>query len=636
MIVKLNLEEILKNLFTEGRINPEVSEESFEEVLLKLLANMVEGDIKVSEKAENEGNLHIQILQSDKDINLLPEEKKKIEQEIHKYISQFGIAGIINKLSLSFENLSELLGTENQKISTDKSSEPDENIDKQILSVKNLMNYELISTFDDDKNIDENEKSVKPADIELIGDRREINKTVNNSEISFQKETEEPEFLTLYESEENKILKDINLKVFGNKGEISQKEKYVLEMSEDKSISRFSESSYVRVQNIEKTPENINEQKNEINNPEIEKLQIKNSELKKEKDFINAENISESDLKDTYESSLKEINFSESYTRNIKNKSNNPEAIENRQLNLKNTLTQQENKENYNFQNISEYPERVSVSSEKENKILKTEINIKNKNVRIGANTESVERNPNFSERRDFPIEQAETGNFEKKEVYNNKPFINSNSDVEKENLPENRKTEIREFLKLTDINQKEQNKLLETFNRRENLIKEISVNYKDENVKENRNFPEEEIVQNTVFQKIEENPEENIYTERTSRKEIPFTGKGREVKSINIKLEDTQFRFRIYTETLSLNVDVKTKEAIQNYFSYLDVQRLIKSLQSMGINLEGFRINGTELGSKGFKHGRRDERDNIRKDETFVKEISDTSDSGSNFSLLL
>ncbi len=128
---------------------------------------------------------------------------------------------------------------------------------------------------------------------------------------------------------------------------------------------------------------------------------------------------------------------------------------------------------------------------------------------------------------------------------------------------------------------------------------------------------------------------EGEIQTLRTERREIPTQPQRQDVKQINLRIEDAFLRFRFQSEALS--VDIRIKEMIERNLSYLDVQRLSKSLQSLGLSLEGLKINGTELYPRGSKFGRREERRfNIEEDAVSDKKAPDSSADSPGLNLLL
>ncbi len=123
-----------------------------------------------------------------------------------------------------------------------------------------------------------------------------------------------------------------------------------------------------------------------------------------------------------------------------------------------------------------------------------------------------------------------------------------------------------------------------------------------------------------------ESNQEGAQATEQVVRKEIPHSQVKGEVKSVNIKFEDTQLSFRFNTTHSNLSVEVKAKNALENYITFLDAGRLQKTLSMLGVGLESMKINGNELISRSVRTVRRDlkERDIIDRNEG----ISEKADS--------
>jgi len=121
----------------------------------------------------------------------------------------------------------------------------------------------------------------------------------------------------------------------------------------------------------------------------------------------------------------------------------------------------------------------------------------------------------------------------------------------------------------------------------------------------------------------------------QTQRKDVLSQNYRQEVRQISLRIDDALLRFRFQNEFLS--VDIRAKEMIEKNLSYLDVQRLSRSLQSLGLSLEGFRVNGTELYAKTSRYGKREERRfNIEEDAGSIKEALSGPPDSSGLNLLL
>jgi len=94
-------------------------------------------------------------------------------------------------------------------------------------------------------------------------------------------------------------------------------------------------------------------------------------------------------------------------------------------------------------------------------------------------------------------------------------------------------------------------------------------------------------------------------------RESVPLAPRS-EIKRVELKLESAHMRFLLQKE--NLQVEIMMRERIENHLSYMDAQRLYRNLQTLGVNLEVFRINGVDLSPRPPKTGRRDDRgrDNI------------------------
>ncbi|EDP76461.1 hypothetical protein [Hydrogenivirga sp. 128-5-R1-1] len=118
-------------------------------------------------------------------------------------------------------------------------------------------------------------------------------------------------------------------------------------------------------------------------------------------------------------------------------------------------------------------------------------------------------------------------------------------------------------------------------------------------------------------------------------RREHTYQPPGKpEVKHINVRFEDAHLKFKFQSE--SLNVDIRINQDIQRHLSYLDVQRLSRNLESLGISLESLKVNGSELTGKGSRGGKRSERVNIKEEDGVDKKVLRSSSDSPNLNLLL
>ncbi len=108
------------------------------------------------------------------------------------------------------------------------------------------------------------------------------------------------------------------------------------------------------------------------------------------------------------------------------------------------------------------------------------------------------------------------------------------------------------------------------------------------------------------------------------------------EIRHLQVRFDDTQMRFRL--QNTHLQVDIKLKEEIRNALTYMDIQRLSKSLESLGLSLESFKLNGIELAGRNNRNIKRDEKErfNIRSKDEAPEKVSDSSLGGFNLNLLL
>ena len=137
---------------------------------------------------------------------------------------------------------------------------------------------------------------------------------------------------------------------------------------------------------------------------------------------------------------------------------------------------------------------------------------------------------------------------------------------------------------------------------------------------------------------KVEDQPvDRNTQTQEvlTRQRDIP-QNRSVEVRQLSVKIEEMSLKFRLQGNNLS--VEIRTPQEIQNYMSFLEIYRLSRSLQSIGVALDSLRVNGTDLVPKGSRFPRREERErfNIRGDEGTSEKVSRSPDHSSDLSLLL
>ncbi|WP_457600025.1 hypothetical protein [Hydrogenivirga sp.] len=138
------------------------------------------------------------------------------------------------------------------------------------------------------------------------------------------------------------------------------------------------------------------------------------------------------------------------------------------------------------------------------------------------------------------------------------------------------------------------------------------------------------------VFHNVgEQARSEEQETAQVYRREQPQSPPSRaETRQVTIRFEDTHLRFRFHND--SMNVEIRTAQDIQKQLSYLDVQRLSRNIESLGISLESLKVNGSELTGKGSRSGRRSERFNIREEDGADKKVLHSSSDSPDINLLL
>ncbi len=108
------------------------------------------------------------------------------------------------------------------------------------------------------------------------------------------------------------------------------------------------------------------------------------------------------------------------------------------------------------------------------------------------------------------------------------------------------------------------------------------------------------------------------------------------EIKHINLRFDDAYLRFKFRNENMS--VDIRLREQVESYLTYLDVQRLHRNLQAIGVNLDSIRINGLEFSQRSSKSSRKDSREriNIKEDADNNKKASYSPADSVDINLLL
>ncbi len=142
-----------------------------------------------------------------------------------------------------------------------------------------------------------------------------------------------------------------------------------------------------------------------------------------------------------------------------------------------------------------------------------------------------------------------------------------------------------------------------------------------------------------TVGFDFSQNPRNDVEAEEVQqiqRKEPPLPEQRQTTKNLSLRFEDVNLRFKFQSNYLS--VDVRSQENLENKLSYLDVQRLAKSLEGLGLSLSALRVNGTEFTPKNPKYSKREERQrfNIRENERVAEETFNTGADSVNINLLL
>jgi len=132
--------------------------------------------------------------------------------------------------------------------------------------------------------------------------------------------------------------------------------------------------------------------------------------------------------------------------------------------------------------------------------------------------------------------------------------------------------------------------------------------------------------------------PEETNTLQQVQRKEIPHNTFRGEVKSVSIKLEDTQLNFRFNTLQQNLSVEVRTRTALENYITFLDAGKLQKTLSMLGVGLESMRINGNEIVQRSGRTLKKDlrERDIIDRNEGIAEKADSRPFNSSGLNLFL
>lgn len=93
---------------------------------------------------------------------------------------------------------------------------------------------------------------------------------------------------------------------------------------------------------------------------------------------------------------------------------------------------------------------------------------------------------------------------------------------------------------------------------------------------------------------------------QHTERVEKPQPLSTYETRHLNLRIEEGSIRFTILGDRLRLSINLN--EDFYGHPTPLDVQRLLQSLQSLGLNLEVLRFNGNNLYSSDHRQGSRRE----------------------------
>ncbi len=108
------------------------------------------------------------------------------------------------------------------------------------------------------------------------------------------------------------------------------------------------------------------------------------------------------------------------------------------------------------------------------------------------------------------------------------------------------------------------------------------------------------------------------------------------EVKYLRVRFEDAHLRFKL--QQSYLQVEINLKEELQNAFTYMDLHRLAKSLETLGLSLEGLKVNGMELVGRNNRNAKREDKDrfNIKDRDETVEKTGYSPSYSTNFNLLL
>ncbi len=135
-----------------------------------------------------------------------------------------------------------------------------------------------------------------------------------------------------------------------------------------------------------------------------------------------------------------------------------------------------------------------------------------------------------------------------------------------------------------------------------------------------------------------ERREEQGVEEVEVLRKEtqLPNQSVRQEVRQVNVRFEGAHIKFLFNRD--KLNVDVRIQEQIERSLSYLDVQKLTRSLNTIGVSLEILRINGTELPVRDPKVSRREEKErfNIKFNDGSSEKTSHSSADSLDLNLLL
>ncbi len=137
------------------------------------------------------------------------------------------------------------------------------------------------------------------------------------------------------------------------------------------------------------------------------------------------------------------------------------------------------------------------------------------------------------------------------------------------------------------------------------------------------------------VFQSAQQEKVEEVFT--TTKKDMPTTSTKGE-RSVNIRVEDTELSFRFSTQNHNVSVEVRARNALENYITFLDAGRLQRNLQAIGVNLESLKINGIELSVRNSRATKKEwkERDIIDRSERSSEKAGSGNMHSSGLNLLL